>query len=265
MTVIDRGSVEDLLVNAPTENPRILDFVRSIAERTTPDSIEWITGDEDQRQALLQKAIDAGTIVKLTKPADSYYAASDPDDVARVEDRTFICSEKQEDAGPLNNWMAPAQMKGILEDVFAGSMRGRTMYVIPFVMGHVNAQQPMFGIEVTDSPYVVLSMGVMARAGRESLEAIDRRVRTTSPGRAARRSTSRTSRRSGRSGRTAPATAATHCWARSATRCASPPPSRTTRAGWPSTCSSSSSRTRRASRSSSPPRSPAPAARPTSR
>jgi phosphoenolpyruvate carboxykinase (GTP) len=174
MTVIDRGSVEDLLVNAPTENPRILDFVRSIAERTTPDSIEWITGDEDQRQALLQKAIDAGTIVKLTKPADSYYAASDPDDVARVEDRTFICSEKQEDAGPLNNWMAPAQMKGILEDVFAGSMRGRTMYVIPFVMGHVNAQQPMFGIEVTDSPYVVLSMGVMARAGRESLEAIDR-------------------------------------------------------------------------------------------
>ena len=174
MTVIDRGSVEDLLVNAPTENPRILDFVRSIAERTTPDSIEWITGDEDQRQALLQKAIDAGTIVKLTKPADSYYAASDPDDVARVEDRTFICSQKEEDAGPLNNWMAPAQMKGILEDVFAGSMRGRTMYVIPFVMGHVNAQQPMFGIEVTDSPYVVLSMGVMARAGRESLEAIDR-------------------------------------------------------------------------------------------
>ena len=174
MTVIDRGSVEDLLVNAPTENPRILDFVRSIAERTTPDSIEWITGDEDQRQALLQKAIDAGTIVKLTTPADSYYAASDPDDVARVEDRTFICSQKQEDAGPLNNWMAPAQMKGILEDVFAGSMRGRTMYVIPFVMGHVNAQQPMFGIEVTDSPYVVLSMGVMARAGRESLEAIDR-------------------------------------------------------------------------------------------
>ena len=174
MTVIDRGSVEDLLVNAPTENPRILDFVRSIAERTTPDSIEWITGDEDQRQALLAKAIDAGTIVKLTTPADSYYAASDPDDVARVEDRTFICSQKQEDAGPLNNWMAPAQMKGILEDVFAGSMRGRTMYVIPFVMGHVNAQQPMFGIEVTDSPYVVLSMGVMARAGRESLEAIDR-------------------------------------------------------------------------------------------
>lgn len=174
MTVIDRGSVEDLLVNAPTENPRILDFVRSIAERTTPDSIEWITGDEDQRQALLQKAIDAGTIVKLTTPADSYYAASDPDDVARVEDRTFICSQKEEDAGPLNNWMAPAQMKGILEDAFAGSMRGRTMYVIPFVMGHVNAQQPMFGIEVTDSPYVVLSMGVMARAGRESLEAIDR-------------------------------------------------------------------------------------------
>ena len=174
MTVIDRGSVEDLLVNAPTTNTRILDFVRSVAERTTPDAIEWITGDEDQRQALLAKAIDAGTIVKLTTPTDSYYAASDPDDVARVEDRTFICSQKQEDAGPLNNWMAPAQMKGILEDVFTGSMRGRTMYVIPFVMGHVDAKQPMFGIELTDSPYVVLSMGIMARAGRESLEAIDR-------------------------------------------------------------------------------------------
>ena len=174
MTVIDRGSVEDLLVNAPTKNPKVLDFVRSIAERTTPDAIEWITGSEEQRQSLLSQAIDTGTIVKLSHPEDSYYAASDPDDVARVEDRTFICSEREEDAGPLNNWVAPAEMKGILNDVFAGAMRGRTMYVIPFVMGHVDATQPMFGIEVTDSPYVVLSMGIMARTGDVALEAIDR-------------------------------------------------------------------------------------------
>ena len=174
MTVIDRGSVQDLLTNAPTKNPKVLDFVRSIAERTTPDAIEWITGSEEQRHSLLSRAIDTGTIVKLSGPKDSYYAASDPDDVARVEDRTFICSEKEEDAGPLNNWVAPAEMKGILNDVFAGSMRGRTMYVIPFVMGHVDATQPMFGIEVTDSPYVVLSMGIMARSGDVALEAIDR-------------------------------------------------------------------------------------------
>jgi len=174
MTVIDRGSVEDLLANAPTTNSKVLDFVRRIAERTTPDAIEWIDGSEEQRQSLLSRAIDTGTIVKLTTPKDSYYAASDPEDVARVEDRTFICSEDEKDAGPLNNWMAPDRMKGILDDLFAGSMRGRTMYVIPFVMGHADATQPMFGIEITDSPYVVLSMGIMARSGEVALEAIDR-------------------------------------------------------------------------------------------
>lgn len=174
MTVIDSGSVEDLLANAPTSNRKVLEFVRKVAQRTTPDAIEWITGAEDQRQALLAKAMDAGTIVKLKEPADSYYAASDPDDVARVEDRTFICSVEEKDAGPLNNWMAPDEMKSVLGDLFAGAMRGRTMYVIPFVMGHVDASQPMFGIELTDSPYVVLSMGIMARTGKESLDAIDR-------------------------------------------------------------------------------------------
>src|SRR5690625_220486 len=170
MTVIDRGSVEDLLANAPTTNSKVLDFVRRIAERTTPDAIEWIDGSEEQRQSILSRAIDTGTIVKLTTPKDSYYAASDPEDVARVEDRTFICSEDEKDAGPLNNWMAPDRMKGILDDLFAGSMRGRTMYVIPFVMGHADATQPMFGIEITDSPYVVLSMGIMARSGEVALK-----------------------------------------------------------------------------------------------
>ena len=174
MTVIDTGSVEDLLQGAPTTNARVLDFVASVAKLTTPDSVEWITGSAEQREALIAKAEAAGTIVRLAKQKDSYYAASDPDDVARVESRTFICSEKEEDAGPLNNWKAPAEMKETLNEVFTGSMRGRTMYVIPFVMGRADATHPMFGIEVTDSPYVVLSMDIMARSGSEALEAIDR-------------------------------------------------------------------------------------------
>ncbi|WP_291794863.1 phosphoenolpyruvate carboxykinase (GTP) [Brevibacterium sp.] len=174
MTVIDTGSVEDLLQGAPTTNARVLDFVASVAKLTTPDSVEWITGSAEQREALIAKAEAAGTIVRLAKQKDSYYAASDPDDVARGESRTFICSEKEEDAGPLNNWKAPAEMKETLNEVFTGSMRGRTMYVIPFVMGRADATHPMFGIEVTDSPYVVLSMDIMARSGSEALEAIDR-------------------------------------------------------------------------------------------
>ena len=173
MTVLDTGSVEDLLANAPTKNETIVSFVKRIAELATPDRIEWVDGTDSQREAIAQKLVEAGTLVKLDKQKDSYYAASDPNDVARVEDRTFICSEKEEDAGPLNHWMAPAEMKGILNGLFQGSMRGRTMYVIPFVMGHTEANQPMFGIEVTDSPYVVLSMLIMARSGNEVLRAIE--------------------------------------------------------------------------------------------
>ncbi len=173
MTVLDNGSVEDLLTNAPTDNEKIVSFVKRIAELTGPDSIEWITGDPTQRQEIADQLVAAGTLKKLTHPKDSYYAASDPEDVARVEDRTFICSEDEADAGPLNNWMAPAEMTEILEGLFDGSMRGRTMYVIPFVMGHVDATVPMFGIEVTDSPYVVLSMLIMARCGTDVLRAIE--------------------------------------------------------------------------------------------
>ena len=173
MTVLDPGSVEDLLKNAPTQNETILQFVKRVASLSTPDQIEWITGSKEQRTEIADKLVAAGTLVKLDKQKDSYYAASDPDDVARVEDRTFICSEKEEDAGPLNHWMDPAKMKEILNDLFTGSMKGRTMYVIPFVMGHTEANQPMFGIEVTDSPYVVLSMLVMARCGNEVLRAIE--------------------------------------------------------------------------------------------
>ncbi len=174
MTVIDRGSVEDLLAGAPTKNEKILEFVKRAAELTTPDRIEWITGDEEQRQAIADQLVEAGTLVKLSEPANSYYAKSDPADVARVESRTFINSEKEEDAGPLNNWMDPQEMRGKLNELFTGAMRGRTMYVIPFAMGHIEAKHPQFGIEITDSPYVVLSMQIMARISNKVLEAIDK-------------------------------------------------------------------------------------------
>ncbi|OFT96071.1 phosphoenolpyruvate carboxykinase (GTP) [Brevibacterium sp. HMSC22B09] len=174
MTVIDRGSVEDLLAGAPTKNEKILEFVKRAAELTTPDRIEWITGDEEQRQAITDQLVEAGTLVKLSEPANSYYAKSDPADVARVESRTFINSEKEEDAGPLNNWMDPQEMRATLNELFTGAMRGRTMYVIPFAMGHIDAKHPQFGIEITDSPYVVLSMQIMARVSNEVLEAIDK-------------------------------------------------------------------------------------------
>ena len=174
MTVIDRGSVEDLLAGAPTKNEKILEFVKRAAELTTPDRVEWITGDEEQRQAITDQLVEAGTLVKLSEPANSYYAKSDPADVARVESRTFINSEKEEDAGPLNNWMDPQEMRATLNELFTGAMRGRTMYVIPFAMGHIDAKHPQFGIEITDSPYVVLSMQIMARVSNEVLEAIDK-------------------------------------------------------------------------------------------
>ncbi|HLR86066.1 MAG TPA: phosphoenolpyruvate carboxykinase (GTP), partial [Nocardioidaceae bacterium] len=119
--------------------------------------------------------VAAGTFVRLddSKKPNSFWCASDPADVARVEDRTFICSQREEDAGPTNNWMDPDEMKSVLTDLYRGSMRGRTMYVIPFVMGHLDAEKPMFGVEITDSPYVVASMRVMARMGKQVLDKIE--------------------------------------------------------------------------------------------
>ena len=173
MTVLDHDVVADQLKNAPTANKSVLSFVSRIAALTTPDDIVWVDGSEAQKNEIAEKLVEAGTIQRVNGTKDSYYAASDPEDVARVEGRTFICSEDEKDAGPLNNWVAPAEMKETLNPLFEGAMRGRTMYVIPFVMGHAEADQPMFGIEVTDSAYVVLSMLVMARSGKYALDAID--------------------------------------------------------------------------------------------
>ena len=151
---------------------KVTSFVERIAKLTSPEAIQWIDGSEAQRQSIIDILVANGTLTKLSKPANSYYTTSDPDDVARVEDRTFICSRTEEEAGTLNHWMEPQRMKDTLHPLFSGAMQGRTMYVIPFVMGHTEADTPMFGIEITDSPYVVLSMLTMARCGTDILKAI---------------------------------------------------------------------------------------------
>jgi phosphoenolpyruvate carboxykinase (GTP) len=157
-------------VDAPvggTTHARLQAWVDEVAALTTPDRVVWVTGSDQEWKRLTDKLVEAGTFVRLNgdKKPNSFYAASDPTDVARVEDRTFICSVEEKDAGPTNNWMDPQEMKDTMRALYKGSMRGRTMYVIPFVMGHLNAESPMFGVELTDSEYVVVSMRVMSRCG----------------------------------------------------------------------------------------------------
>jgi phosphoenolpyruvate carboxykinase (GTP) len=160
------------LDNAPTTHPRLLAWVREMAELTTPDRVVWVDGSDEEWARLTQRLVDAGTFTRLEKKPNSFWCASDPGDVARVEDRTYICSVDEADAGPTNNWMAPDEMKAVMTGLYRGSMRGRTMYVIPFCMGPVEAAEPMFGVEITDSEYVVVSMRVMARIGRYVLDAM---------------------------------------------------------------------------------------------
>lgn len=158
--------------SAPTTHQGILDFVNEVAAMTKPARIHWCTGSDEEWTELTDALVSTGTFTQLNpaiKP-NSYYAASDPIDVARVEDRTYICSVDEKDCGPTNNWMAPDEMKAIMRKLYDGCMAGRTMYVIPFVMGHLDAEKPMFGIEVTDSAYVTASMRVMARMGTNVLE-----------------------------------------------------------------------------------------------
>ncbi|MDX6366795.1 MAG: phosphoenolpyruvate carboxykinase [Nocardioidaceae bacterium] len=155
----------------PTSHARLLSWVEEVAALTEPDRVHWCTGSTDEWTSLTSGLVAAGTLVKLDedKKPNSFWCASDPTDVARVEDRTFICSVDEDDSGPTNNWMAPTEMKALMTDLYRGSMHGRTMYVIPFVMGHLDAEFPMFGVEITDSAYVVASMRVMARMGSKIL------------------------------------------------------------------------------------------------
>ncbi|GAA5157604.1 phosphoenolpyruvate carboxykinase (GTP) [Amycolatopsis dongchuanensis] len=158
------------LDKAPTSHSGVLAWVREVAELTTPDRVVWCDGSEEEAARINSELVDAGTFVPLEAKPNSFWAASDPSDVARVEERTFICSEREEDAGPTNNWVHPDEMRATMTELYRGCMRGRTMYVIPFCMGPLGADDPKLGIEITDFAYVVASMRVMTRMGKAALE-----------------------------------------------------------------------------------------------
>ncbi len=166
-----------------SQNKHLLRWVHKIAELTTPSHIHWVDGSQEEYDTLCAQMCESGTLLKLNQDLwpGCYYARSDANDVARVEDRTFICSLSKDNAGPTNNWVNPFEMRRKLKELFNGAMRGRTMYVLPFSMGPVGATMSQIGVQLTDSPYVVVNMRIMARIGIRVFEEIDRDTKRVVP------------------------------------------------------------------------------------
>src|ERR1700682_1855881 len=159
-----------------SENRHLLRWVDKMARLTKPAAIHWVDGSARENELLCSQMVQSGTFIKLNDDLwpGCYYSRSDPGDVARVEDRTFICSLSKDSAGPTNNWVNPFEMRKKLKQLFSGCMRGRTMYVLPFSMGPVGSPMSQIGVQLTDSPYVVVNMRIMARIGLPVYAEIDK-------------------------------------------------------------------------------------------
>ena len=169
------AEIKRLEGNNPTDNEKLIAWINEAVELFQPDKVVFADGSQEEWDRLTAELVDAGTLIKLNeeKRPNSFLARSNPSDVARVESRTFIATENEEDAGPTNNWMKPAALKEEMLEHFSGAMRGRTMYVVPFCMGPISDPDPKLGVQLTDSAYVVLSMRIMTRMGTQALEKIE--------------------------------------------------------------------------------------------